>query len=331
MTTPVVLVAGPYAGARAAVVRRLLADHPGSVAIRHELGPGAFPGAALLVMELADTAEPRAFAEAVAVRAGLRLAAVLTVLDARLMPVDILRGDRLPGRDERYVAEVLARQLEYATHLVLDGGDSEDGELARAVLAHLAPATPVHHLRDGLPRLAGRTVCPEELADRVDPATALLPCEARTGAVTTVVWHRLRPLHPGRLFQVTEELAACSVRGRGRFWLASRHDRLLAWDSVAGRLTVHDAGPWLAARPPSAWDACRPARRAVAALDWNPLTGDRVQHLVFTGPDLDHRRICDLLDGCLLDQAEMLAGSDAWSGYDDPFSLVLDVDTMMPS
>ncbi|MFD0475738.1 hypothetical protein ACFQ0B_51635 [Nonomuraea thailandensis] len=142
MTTPVVLVAGPYAGARAAVVRRLLADHPGSVAIRHDLGPGPLPGAALLVLELADTAEPRPFAEAVAARAGLRLAAVLTALDARHMPVDILRGDRLPGRDERYVAEVLARQVEYATHLVLDGGDAEDGELARTVLAHLAPATP---------------------------------------------------------------------------------------------------------------------------------------------------------------------------------------------
>ncbi|MFD0475737.1 GTP-binding protein [Nonomuraea thailandensis] len=88
----------------------------------------------------------------------------------------------------------------------------------------------------------------------------------------------------------------------------------------------------MAGRPaPSAWDACRPARRAAAALDWNPLTGDRVQHLVFTGPDLDHRHITGLLDGCLLDRAEMLAGSDAWSGYDDPFSLVLDVDTMMPS
>ncbi|GAA2833819.1 GTP-binding protein [Nonomuraea rubra] len=331
MTTPVVLVSGPYAGARAAVVRRLLADHPGSVAMHHERDLWPLPGAALLVVELEDTAEPRPFAEAVAARAGLRLAAALTALDARHMPVDILRGDRLPGRDERYVAEVLARQVEYATHLVLDGGDAEDGELARAVLAHLAPATPVHHVRDGLPPLAGRTVCTEELADRVDPATALLPCEARTGAVTTVVWHRLRPLHPGRLFQVTEELAACTVRGRGRFWLACRHDRLLAWDSVAGRLTVHDAGPWLAARPPSAWDACRPARRAVAALDWNPVTGDRVQHLVFTGPDLDRRHICDLLDGCLLDQTEMLAGSDAWSGYDDPFSLVLDVDTMLPS
>ncbi|WP_187414893.1 GTP-binding protein [Nonomuraea sp. PA05] len=327
MATPVVLVAGPYADARAAVVRRLLADHPGAAL----MSSGPPPGAAFLVMELPDTAEPRPFAEALAAEAGLRLTGVLTALDARHMPVDILRADRLPGRDERYVAEVLARQLEYATHLVLDGGDAEDGELSRAVLAHLAPATPVHHLRDGLPRLTGRTVCPRELADRVEPATALLPCEARTGAVTTVVWHRLRPLHPGRLFEVTEELAACSVRGRGRFWLAGRHDRLLAWDSVAGRLAVRDAGPWLAAMPPSAWDACRPARRAVAALDWNPLTGDRVQHLVFTGPDLDRRRIWELLDGCLLGRAEMLAGSDVWSGYEDPFSLVLDADAMLPS
>ncbi|GAA2212327.1 hypothetical protein GCM10009850_077890 [Nonomuraea monospora] len=163
-------------------------------------------------MELPDTAEPRPFAETLAAEEGLRLTGVLTALDARHMPVNILRADRLPGRDERYVAEVLARQLEYATHLVLHGGDAEDGELSRAVLAHLAPATPVHHLRaDRLPSLSGRTVCARELADRVEPATAVLPCEARTGAVTTVVWHRLRPLRPGRLFEVTEELAGSDV------------------------------------------------------------------------------------------------------------------------
>ena len=79
---------------------------------------------------------------------------------------------------ERYLAEVLALQLEYATGLVLHGGDDDDRELSLAVLSHLAPVTPVHTV-DALPRVTGAAVCAAELAERVDPATAQLPCDAR--------------------------------------------------------------------------------------------------------------------------------------------------------
>ncbi|WP_425570506.1 GTP-binding protein [Nonomuraea rosea] len=45
--------------------------------------------------------------------------------------------------------------------------------------------------------------------------------------------------------------------------------------------------------------------------------GDRVQHLVFTGPDLDAGRLRALLDSCLLGE-----GEDA--GREDPFAAILD-------
>ncbi|GII05769.1 hypothetical protein Pta02_77770 [Planobispora takensis] len=113
-----------------------------------------------------------------------------------------------------------------------------------------------------------------------------MPVDARTDEVTTVVWHRLRPLHPARLFEAVDELATVSVRSRGRFWLATRPDRMLAWDEI---------------------------------------TGDRVQHLVLTGPDLDRERVHTLLDACLLTPEEALAGQSAWAGYDDPFAPILDL------
>ncbi|MBG0816511.1 GTP-binding protein [Planomonospora sp. ID82291] len=374
MSTPVVLVAGLHARARSAAVDRLLHDHPGAVAVHHDLREVASgrvervvrdrsgvldlaevrlahgcvtctvredllpelvrraPAASLLVVDLWDAVEPRPVAEAVGceeARAALRLTAVLTALDAAHMPIDITRGDRLAetGRmaadgDERHLAEVLARQIEYATGLVLHGGDAEDDDLSRAVLAHLAPLTPVHRIT-ALPGVRGGAVRTTELAERVDPATARLPCDARTDEITTVVWHRLRPLHPARLFEAVDELVTESVRSRGRFWLATRHERLLAWDAVAGVVSVEDAGPWLAALPGAAWELVSPARRTAAALDWNEITGDRVQHLVFTGPDLDAGRITALLDSCLLTEEEALAGSDAWAGYDDPFAPIL--------
>ncbi|MEU9891015.1 GTP-binding protein [Sphaerisporangium sp. NPDC051011] len=289
--------------------------------------------ASLLIADLWDSVEPRPVAEAVGHEDAADLLAVtgvLTALDAALMPVDICRGEtlaetgqRAAAGDQRYLAEVLARQVEYATGLFLLGDDEEDMELSAAVLGHLAPHTPV--FSTSLPEVTSTAVCVHELGERVDPATAQLPGEARTGEITTVVWRRLRPLHPGRLFDAIDELVTGSVRSRGRFWLANRHERMLAWDAVAGVVSVEDAGPWLAALPEAAWDLASPARRTAAALDWNPVTGDRIQHLVFTGPDLDREDICALLDSCLLTERDALPGSAEWAAYSDPFADLIDM------
>ncbi|GIH64552.1 CobW family GTP-binding protein [Microbispora siamensis] len=375
MPTPVVLVAGLYGDARAALVDRLLRTRPGAVAIHHDLtavvtdrvervirdGSGVLDRtevrlahgcvtctvredllpqlvrhartASLLIVDLWDSVEPRPVAEALGHEDAadlLALTGVLTALDAGLMPVDICRGERLAetgqraaAGDQRYLAEVLARQVEYATGLFLDGGDEEDMELTAAVLGHLAPHTPI--FSTSLPEVTGPALCVHELGERVDPATAQLPGDAQTGEITTVVWRRLRPLHPGRLFDAVDELVTGSVRSRGRFWLANRHGRMLAWDAVAGVVSIEDAGPWLAALPEAAWDLASPARRAAAALDWNPVTGDRIQHLVFTGPDLDRERVCALLDSCLLTERDALPGSAEWAAYSDPFADFIDM------
>ncbi|MFC5826365.1 CobW family GTP-binding protein [Nonomuraea insulae] len=374
MPTPVVLVAGLHATARTAAVERLLVEHPGSIALHHDLteithdrvrrnvrdSTGVLytaelrlahgcvtctvredllphlvlraPGATLLIVDLWDSVEPRSVAEAIGcdeAQETLRLTAVLTALDAAALPDDLTRGDRLrdvgkpaAAGDQRYLAEVLTRQLEYPTALVLHGGDEDDRELSRRVLTHLAPFTPVHAV-DSLPPVTSARVCVGELAERVDPATAQLPGDTLTDEIVTTVWHSRRPLHPARLFEAIDELVTESVRSRGRFWLATRPDELLAWDAVAGVISVEAAGPWLAALPEAAWDLVSPARRLASELDWDPERGDRVQHLVFTGPDLDTARFRALLDSCLLTEQEERAGADTWTRYDDPFAPLL--------
>lgn len=376
MAIPVVLVAGLHSAARTATVERLLSEHPGSLALHHDLSRVVqgrvrrtlrdatrvldttdvrlahgcvtctvredlmsqlltlATGSSLLVVDLWDSVEPRPVAEAIDcddAQGILRLTAVLTALDAEALPDDITRDERLDeagkpaaAGDRRYLAEVLARQLEYPTGLVLHGGDEDDRELSRAVLAHLTPLTPVHTL-DTLPPVTGAAVCAGELAERVDPATAQLPCDARTDEIVTTVWRSRRPLHPARLFEAVDELVTESVRSRGRFWLATRPGQLLAWDAVAGVVSAEDAGPWLAALPEAAWDLLSPARRLAAALDWDDRYGDRVQHLVFTGSDLDAARFHALLDSCLLTPEEEAAGPELWAHYDDPFAPLLAV------
>ncbi|WP_207755952.1 CobW C-terminal domain-containing protein [Nonomuraea cypriaca] len=153
-----------------------------------------------------------------------------------------------------------------------------------------------------------------------------MPGDAQTDEIVTAVWHSRRPLHPARLFEAVDELVTESVRSRGRFWMANRPGQLLAWDAVAGIVSVEDAGPWLAALPGAAWEPVSPARRTAATLDWDPERGDRVQHLVFTGPDIDRDRIWTLLDSCLIDQGDILPGAAAWARYDDPFAPVLNLE-----
>ncbi|MCD0453008.1 GTP-binding protein [Actinocorallia sp. API 0066] len=378
MSVPVVLVAGLHGPARTVLVDRLLREHPGAVAVHHDLRaitegvagrvvrdaravidrtdvPIAHgcvsctvredlvpvllhyaPVTPLLIADLWDCVEPRAVAEALdcaAVAGRLRLTAVVTALDAEHTPADLCRGDLLrdagkagSAGDGRYVAEVLARQIEYATALVLPelmppplpGVPVEDLALCREILTHLAPTTPVTVTEESLPRVTDGSLCPGDLALRVDPATAVLPCDIHTEAVDTVVWRARRPLHPARFFDAVDALAAETVRSRGRFWLANRPDRMLAWDAVAGVVGIEDAGAWLAALPGAAWHELPPIRTLAADLDWCAEHGDRVQHLVFTGPDLDRTRIHAVLNACLL------APGEPTEAVDDPFAAFLD-------
>jgi hypothetical protein len=47
--------------------------------------------------------------------------------------------------------------------------------------------------------------------------------------------------------------------------------------------------------------------------------GDRRQELALLGVDLDRAALEACLDACLLTDAEMAAGPEAWAAYADPF------------
>lgn len=399
---PVAVVAGLHADARRAVVDRLLAAVPGSVALHHDLASatdgtvrrtvrdhravldeGETPlvndcaccalredlvpeltrlavsgDCRLAVVELWDSVEPQAMAEVVAAHGGeeLRLGAVLTAVDPALVLPYLGCGDDLAeaglaaaASDQRTVADTFARQLEYPPVLVLvenhpAGGDQPARGTADAVDAVLggedvAPADPADRalLTQLHPTARQIAVDSEELAAvvtagfdveaaaaRQHPACALLPQAADEEGVTTVVWHRVRPFHPGRLYAALEDLTCAAARSRGRFWLADRPDTLLSWDAAGGALCVESAGPWLASLPDAAWEMVPPTRRVAAAMDWDPEHGDRAQHLTFTSPGLDGENLLALLESCLLTDAEYAAGPQAWRGLSHAFDELLD-------
>ncbi|MGW5008857.1 GTP-binding protein [Streptomyces parvulus] len=317
-------------------------------------------GTPLAVVELWDSVEPKAMAEVVTA-GGFTVTGVITAVDPALVLPYLGNGDDLAegglaaaATDQRTVADTFARQLEYAPVLALaeslpgsPEADDEDRELlaqlhptaltvpvgpGAATAAPAAPAAPAEPAAPAAPArpsalaraaLAGFDV--EAAAAAQHPACALLPAEADAHGVTTLVWHRRRPFHPGRLYAALEDLTCAAARSRGRFWLADKADTLLHWDAAGGALCVEGAGPWLASLPDAAWDLVPPVRRAAAALDWHPEHGDRCQHLVFTSPGLDRDGLARLLESCLLTDAEYAAGRAAWERLPSGFDTLLEV------
>jgi G3E family GTPase len=212
----------------------------------------------LAIVELWDSVEPKAMAEVIAAHGGegLRLSGVVTAVDPALLMPCLGNGDDLmeaglaaAPTDQRTVADTWARQLEYAPVLAVAHSPEADDE-DRALLAQLHPTArqvPIGHGDLAGAVLAGFDV--EAAAAAQHPSCALLPVEADAAGVSTFVWHRERPFHPGRLYDALEDLTCAAARSRGRFWLADIRTPCSAGTRRAARSVWSPPGP--------GWPRCR--------------------------------------------------------------------------
>jgi hypothetical protein len=109
------------------------------------------------------------------------------------------------------------------------------------------------------------------------------------------------------------------LRSKGFFWLATRHDWAGSWSQAGPACRTEGAGLWWAAAPKNQWPDAEAEVRDIMA-DWRKPWGDRRQELVIIGQSLDRPRLTDLLDACLLTDAEMQLGPTGWlATFKDPF------------
>ncbi|MFZ2526587.1 MAG: GTP-binding protein, partial [Rhodococcus sp. (in: high G+C Gram-positive bacteria)] len=108
------------------------------------------------------------------------------------------------------------------------------------------------------------------------------------------------------------------VRARGRAWVATQPGNALLLESAGGGLRVAHAGPWLASMTPDQQDRVPATRRAMAALRWDAVHGDRDSSLVILTHDADPDEILQTLRAALLTDDEF-ASPDTWPTWDDPF------------
>ena len=267
-----------------------------------------------------------------------RLDTMVTVVDAANLlreyaSQDFLRdrGESLGEADERTVVDLLVDQIEFADVVIVNKTDLVDRdtlEQVRGVIHALNPrARVVEAVNANLP-LA-------EVLDtgRFDFAQAQqnpgwfqelygfaehVP-ETEAYGIASFVFRARTPFHPERLYRfVNDGDWPGVVRAKGFFWLASRPE-WVGEMSMAGAVRQHRAaGFWWAAVPKERWPDDRDWRRMIAER-WDEAWGDRRQELVFIGIGLDREAIDRALTECLLTEAELGAGADAWLDLPDPF------------
>ncbi|NOV27944.1 GTP-binding protein [Cupriavidus necator] len=274
---------------------------------------------------------------------------LVTVVDAATLLRDLNEAEFLADRglaqgqdDDRTVAEVLVAQIEGCDVIVLNKADLAGAPgLARlrAALQALNPRADIVEASFGkVPpeRVHGTGRFDFEAAAQGPGWLAALRGEApetdAASGVSTLVYRRRRPFHPQRFADLihTEWLRehGSVLRSKGLFWLASRMDTAGDWNQSGGVCRHGGAGAWWAALDPAEWPADT-AERAEVEADMHDQGvpapfGDRRQELVLIGLDLDPAALQARLDACLLSDAEMAAGTQAWAGYPDPFPAWVD-------
>jgi G3E family GTPase len=260
--------------------------------------PGAFP-------YLVD-----AFQENDAPGFKLTIDTALAVIDAvllseQLSSIELLRDWSLSvlGSDERTIGEVLSRQIEFVDRLLL---------------ANMHRVTPME--RTGLIELC-RLLNPE--ADHIsldsqgrcfEPSIGLnrfdLDASQRQSPLSSheaphpirgehfqgIVWHRTRPMHPGRLAEALEDKLPGSVRSRGQLWFATHPEKQICWESSGAMCSIASHSRW----------------------EHVPSGAECFLYLV--GEDLEEKGVVEALDATLLTDEEYQADVTSWRNYENPFA-----------
>lgn len=303
-----------------------------SCALRHEIVPTLTRLAqtrrwSSIALSLPPATLPLPLVEAIAgmarvsapVRRAIRVASILTVVEAGSLVADLFGDDLLRERDDvrhagdvRAVGEVLIDAVEYADVLVLAESATRPDALALALLDEFRRADsqvcldPAELSESDLlepPQRAGGVLRPESRlpawvpagvrpgeGDRVYDATS--PA-ARQAGIWTLFLDTWRPFHPERLMRNLESIGGQGYRGRGCFWLPTHPNSQAVWSGAGGQLGIGTA-------------------RGV------PTRGPRTR-LVITGIDDRADDVRRDLEGALMTDRELAAGLAQWAGRADGF------------
>lgn len=265
-----------------------------------------------------------------------RLDTMVTVVDAYNFPRELARADLLAERgesagegDQRTVADLLVEQVEFADVIVLSKADLAGDEQAEAVEATVRALNPyarvlrAQHGRVDLADILDTGLFDMETAQSsaawIAELNGVHTPETEEYGIGNFVYRARRPFHPER-FMAHMRAGDWSgvIRSKGFFWLATRPRWVYVWSQAGGACGFEVTGQWWAAVPRAEWPDDPHAIELIAGMSEEPF-GDRRQEIVIIGRGMDRVAITAALDACLLTDAELALGMDAWAELPDPF------------
>ncbi|MCW1968091.1 MAG: GTP-binding protein [Anaerolineae bacterium] len=216
------------------------------------------------------------------------------------------RDMSLGDEDERTITDLLVDQVEFADVIILNKTDmiapaevkhlegvlralNPDASLIHSTFGKIDPLCILNTRKFDFVKAANNAGWLKELRGEHVP-------ETEEYGIASFAYYRDRPFHPERLWEALNAQWTGLLRSKGFFWLASRPTQVGIWSQAGGIMRVEHAGTWKAGVK-------------------------REQMLVFIGQDMARLKpiISDLLDTCLLTDAEMKLGPRKWPALKDPF------------
>ena len=239
-------------------------------------------------------------------------------------------GESLGEDDERSVADLLVDQVEFADVILISKIDlvkKTDIDKLIVVLKTLNTTASIIPISNGeveLDRILNTGLFDFEQAQQApgwlkEMRGEHIP-ETEEYGISSFVYEARKPFYPQKFhdFLHSDDLSGKLIRSKGFFWLATRPMYAGSW-SQAGGIAHHGfAGLFWKAIPKDNWPEEKEAIDYIKEK-WVEPFGDMRQELVFIGQGLDQDKITQLLDECLLSDADLLLGKDYWTQFSDPF------------
>ena len=240
------------------------------------------------------------------------------------------RGETLGEEDERSITDLLIEQVEFADVILLSKIDliaSAERDELLAILRRLnshAEIVPMSMGQVPLERILNTGRFDFERAAQAPGWLKALRGEhvpeTEEYGIASTAWRARRPLHPERFFNFInrEWTNGRLLRSKGFFWLASKYQEAGSWSQAGGLMRHGFAGRWWRFVPKEQWPEDDEGVQAIMR-NWQAEVGDCRQELVFICQHIDFAQLIAELEACLLDDAEMALGSEAWRSLPDPF------------
>jgi G3E family GTPase len=263
-----------------------------------------------------------------------RLDTMVTVVDARNFLEDYHsvedlqeRGQAVSEEDGRTLAHLLTDQVEFANVILINKTDAvteEELDEIRGIVRALNPKARVHEttqsqvalgevLDTGLFAMAEA----EESKGWLDSLAGHTP-ETLEYGISNFVYRVRRPFHPERFQAWLRDSWEGVIRAKGMFWLATRME-IAGFVSQAGVLRDTRAlGFFWSAVDEAEWPQEADTLAELKGLMKGPY-GDRRTEIVLIGRDMDEAELSAKFDACLLTDAELDKGPNAWAKLADPF------------